>query len=488
VTVKPALESRALQRVAALAVRLLGADAAVITMDDATATAGSPPAAARFRAAVPLVRRTGLEAGTFELLGAEPRTLHPTEHATLRQLAALVVDLADLDLPGMELATRHRPPDDTAASDFYDVFRLDRNDWGLLVGDTSLRGEQAAAVDALARQTVRATAAEHFLPSRSLRALNHALAERADDAFCSAVFARLELDKCGAWVTLASAGHPRPIVVRRAGWIDVRGHVGFPLGWFDDAVAIDDRVGLGPGDALVVCTNGITEAHDEHGALFGDEALADHLLDAAGAGATADELADRILDAAQAFSATPLRDDAAVFVARVPETSSEDPLTRVLDATGIPADELHLPGYPLGDVQPDLWQRAPVPPREARIRLVSHAASLGPLRELLRRLLRSWRLDDASDGDVQLLTTELAANVINHAGDPSMTVIVRYLGTVVRVEVGDGSRAQPRPRHASDEDIDGRGLALVEALAQAWGVQPTRTGKRVWFEVPASSA
>lgn len=485
---KPALESRALERVAALAVRLLGADAAVITIDDAVATAGTLPADAQFRAAVPLVRRTGLDVGTFELVGAEPRTLHPTEHATLRQLAALIVDLADLDLPGMELATRHRPPQDTGATDFYDVFRLDRNDWGLLIADTSAQGEQAAAIDALSRQAIRTAAAEHFLPSHALRALNHALATRADDAFCSAVFARLELDKCGAWVTLASAGHPRPIVVRRAGWIDVRGHAGFPLGWFDDAAPLDDRVGLGPGDALVVCTNGVTEAQDGDGELFGDEALLEHLLDAAGAGATADELADRILDGAQAFSARPLRDDAAVFVARVPDASSEDPLARIVNATGIPADELHLPGYPLGDVQPDLWQRAPIPPRQARIRLAAAASSLAPLRELLRRLLRSWRLSEANDGDVELLATELAANVVNHAGSPFMTVIVRYLGPVVRVEVGDGSRALPKPRNASDDDLDGRGLALVEALAQAWGVQPTRTGKRVWFEVAASSA
>jgi hypothetical protein len=77
----------------------------------------------------------------------------------------------------------------------------------------------------------------------------------------------------------------------------------------------------------------------------------------------------------------------------------------------------------------------------------------------------------------------LGANVVNHAGGADMTVIVRYLGPVVRVEVGDGSRELPKPRHAADDALDGRGLALVEALSHDWGVLPTRMGKRVWFEV-----
>jgi anti-sigma regulatory factor (Ser/Thr protein kinase) len=160
-----------------------------------------------------------------------------------------------------------------------------------------------------------------------------------------------------------------------------------------------------------------------------------------------------------------------------------DPVGRITQATGQPAERLELPGYPLGDVQPDLWRRPPDPPREARIRLPPEAASVPALRGLLGRLLHSWRLDDlARSGDVALLATEVATNAIRHAGTP-LTVLVCYLGPALRVEVGDSSPVVPVARPAPPEELGGRGLLILEALARDWGVIRTRTGKRVWFEV-----
>lgn len=340
-------------------------------------------------------------------------------------------------LPGMESAVAG------PAAGHFGAFRIGANDWGVL----------APAADLV---DLRESAARTFLPSASLQGAD-------------GVFARLELDKCGAWMTLAVHGHARPVVVRRAGWIDVRGHVN----------GQDDRVGLGPGDAIVFPTDALLAAADATGERFGDEALAEALLDCAGAHAGA--LADHIVEAAAGFVGSS-DVGAAVLVARVPEEAGRDPIERVVEATGVPADQLQLPGYPLGDEQPDLWSRPPDPPREARIRLAPIAASVPRMRDLLRRLLRSWRMPDAGDGIVELLATELAANAVQHARS-DMTVIVRYLGDVVRIEVGDGSREQPRPRQAHDDDIDGRGLALVEVLAKEWGTLPTRTGKRVWCDV-----
>lgn len=349
-------------------------------------------------------------------------------------------------LPGMECAlvgsdTRH-----------FDAFRLGPNDWGVL---------GASPLDAAA---IRDSAARTFLPSATVGSLGPGAA---------AFFARLELDKCGAWITLATAGHPRPIVVRRAGWIDVRGH----------ANGRDDRVGLGPGDAIVVVSESLAAAANAAGERFADELLGEALLDCAGA--PAKNLADHVLQAATAHAGS-LPDDAAVLLARVPEEGGRDPLLRLVEATGIAAEKLQLPGYPLGDEQPDLWAQPPDPPREARVRLAPTLASVPRIRELLRRLLRSWRMPDAGEGVVELLATELAANAVVHA-QSDMTVIVRYLGRVIRVEVGDGSRVQPQPRHAADDDLGGRGLALVAALSDDWGVMPTRTGKRVWCDVAVSN-
>jgi hypothetical protein len=67
-------------------------------------------------------------------------------------------------------------------------------------------------------------------------------------------------------------------------------------------------------------------------------------------------------------------------------------------------------------------------------------------------------------------------------------VVVRYLGSVVRVEVDDGSPEMPRQRGAGIDDVNGRGLVIVDSVAKSWGFAPTPSGKRVWFEVEAGTA
>lgn len=411
---------------------------------------------------------------------AEQRTLAATLQASL-------LPPRPPEVPGMEVATRYHPADSAiqVGGDFFDVFRVRVNDWGLVLGDVCGKGARAAALTALSRYTLRAAAVHNFSPAAVLEELNVSLladaVPEADDAFCAAVFARLELDTCGAWVTLASGGHPRPVVVRRVGWIDVRGHPGTPLGMFATPTVVDDRVGLGPGDALVFCTDGITEARDATGEMFGDEALPTLLVGSAGL--PAETIADRVLRGALAFAGGHTHDDVALLVVRVPEEAREDALSRLSAAIGRPADDLPLPGYPVGDADPDLWSARSAPPREARIVLASEPASVPAVRRFLHGLLHSWRMGELSGGDVELLATELATNALRHARSP-FTVIVRYDGEVLRVEVGDGSRALPRLLSVGPDETGGRGLFLVETLASAWGVAPTVEGKRVWFDVP----
>ena len=392
-------------------------------------------------------------------------------------------------VPGMDVATRYRPADRRVdvGGDFFDVFRLGPNDWGLVVGDVCGKGARAASLTAATRYTLRAAAVHSFLPSAVLEEVNASLAAdappEADDRFCAVAFARLELDVCGAWVTLTCAGHPRPIVVRRAGWIDVRGQMGLPVGLFEGASWSDDRVGLGPGDALVLCTDGITEARDAAGEMFGDEALPALLV--ASAGEPVEVIAERLVEAATAFAGDRVHDDIVVMVVRVPDDAKERPLRRLVEATGLPEEELPLPGYPVGDGHGhgEAWHRRPAPPREARIRLAPDPASVPAARHFLAGLLHSWRMPELAGGELELLTSELATNATRHAGSP-FTVIVSYDGRAVRVEVGDGSRALPVVRTPRPDDVSGRGMVLVEALAERWGVVPTLEGKRVWVERP----
>jgi len=83
---------------------------------------------------------------------------------------------------------------------------------------------------------------------------------------------------------------------------------------------------------------------------------------------------------------------------------------------------------------------------------------------------------------LMLLVSEVATNALIH-GAGQVRVRVRNHGLRLRVEVCDDSHAMPGQR-AFDRDAEGgRGLALVDALAHAWGADPTPGGKTVWFEL-----
>ncbi|MDH6135430.1 anti-sigma regulatory factor (Ser/Thr protein kinase) [Kitasatospora sp. MAA4] len=120
--------------------------------------------------------------------------------------------------------------------------------------------------------------------------------------------------------------------------------------------------------------------------------------------------------------------------------------------------------------------------------LTSHPRSVGRSRKLLRGQAKVWNLSDDATETAALLLSELMTNACCHARVPADRYIAaRCLlrdGTV-RVEVSDSDAQLPHPRHASTGDECGRGLALVAALADAWGAHPRPggIGKTVWFEL-----
>jgi PAS domain S-box-containing protein len=386
-------------------------------------------------------------------------------------------------IPGLDVATRYRPAQEAlgVGGDFYDVFRLRTNDWGVMLGDVCGKGVHAARLTGLVRYTLRAAAVHHTTPCDVLREVNESLLEDHElgERFASAIYAHVEQDVCGAWLTMAVAGHPLPIVVRRAGWIDVRGQGGSLLGLFNDLEVAEDRVGLGPGDAIVFCTDGITEARNAAGEEFGEECLADVLLRHTGAGA--EELADAVLAGMIEFAARPFHDDVALLVVRVPDAAAADAQRRLAAVASSPDGELQLPAYRVGEPHwgPN-WR--PTPPREARLILSTEASSARKARQFVHGVLHSWRLSAMADGDVALLTSELVGNAIRH-GEAPVTVIVRYDGDVVRVEVGDGGAALPRRQQPPPEAVGGRGINIVATVAADWGVTRTPDGKRVWFDL-----
>lgn len=113
-------------------------------------------------------------------------------------------------------------------------------------------------------------------------------------------------------------------------------------------------------------------------------------------------------------------------------------------------------------------------------------------RRLVRQLLADEPYGPRLGDDAELLVSEVVANVVRHAGTEA-DVTVHAGEDRLRVEVEDRSPnlpAPPRPRTNGDPDLreTGRGLALVERIAHAWGVERSGDGKVVWFElvVPAN--
>ncbi|MDQ6838125.1 MAG: ATP-binding protein [Actinomycetota bacterium] len=106
------------------------------------------------------------------------------------------------------------------------------------------------------------------------------------------------------------------------------------------------------------------------------------------------------------------------------------------------------------------------------------ALSVGAARDFVRACLA----EAANIEAIVLLVSELATNAVIHAGT-SFEVTVVTLGDRIRVTVADSSPDLPARRFAQDTDTGGRGLHLVDALADDWGVERRDDGKETWFKV-----
>jgi anti-sigma regulatory factor (Ser/Thr protein kinase) len=121
----------------------------------------------------------------------------------------------------------------------------------------------------------------------------------------------------------------------------------------------------------------------------------------------------------------------------------------------------------------------------ASIDLPPTPASVPAARHLLLELLRAWNAPHDND-DAALLVTELVANVVDHVqGETSLTLEMELSDRWLRIAVADGSSIRPVVRELEHEQPRGRGLLLVKAIADRWGSEEHRGGKRVWFELRA---
>jgi len=436
-----------------------------------------PPDGTASWLAMPLADRTGRNIGLFHLSDKRDGAFSHNDEAILVQLAQIFsVAIENLrlyqheheiaqtlqrsllppslpEIPGVAVAARFRPAGagDEVGGDFYDIFEMGKDRWGIAVGDICGKGAAAATVTALARYTLRATALHERTPSRILMVLNEALLRHApDQRFCTIAYAALEPG--AGRLEFASGGHPPPLLLRD-GEVQALGSSGTILGIMDDPPLVDSKVELEPGDTVVFYTDGVTDAHAPQRQLAQEQLVA---ALAECKGQSPPEVASHIETLALGGIEEPPRDDIAIVVIALEDGGR----SRHVDAVGTAEITLDLP-----------------PTAES-----ASAArdALAPLGE---------RLGDSQLETVRLLVTELITNSVKHGepGDSPVQVSVTLTEGAVRVEVSDaGPGFEPPPRPDQPlESPSGWGLYLVDRLAHRWGVDSSG-GSAVWFELDRS--
>jgi PAS domain S-box-containing protein len=352
------------------------------------------------------------------------------------------------EIPGVAVAACFRPAGHgiEMGGDFYDVFALADGSWALTIGDVCGKGPSAAALTALARYTLRAVTMHDQRPVRVLELLNEAILRNGvDGRFCSAAFARLVSTKDGVRAEIASGGHPQPLLVRADGSVEEVGSSGLLLGLWPDPKLTSVPVELGPGDSLVLYTDGVTDARAPD-RILGPEDMAQLLRGSAGC--PAPEIARRIERAVTEDAENEPRDDIALLVVGV---ESRVRTTRTDERT----------------VHVELGRRA-------------DAALLA--RRAIGELAAA--LPDDKVEELKLLATEMVTNSVKHAGANGVIGLELTLGgDAVAIAVTDsGPGFEPLPGSPDLDAESGRGLLIVDALADRWGVD-TAAGTRVWAEL-----
>lgn len=218
-------------------------------------------------------------------------------------------------LPGLELAAYWQPAREMGG-DFYTCINLGNGQICLVVGDVSGKGAPAAMAGALAVGLLEAYAPAHRAPEVLLARLNQDLYARFIANYINVACCYTIIDTKNAHLTVANAGCVFPYLRRHNDLHEIEA-VGLPLGMSPDINYHAQTVHLAPGDLLLLSSDGLIEARNRHGELFGFDRLETELRSLPPF-TTAQTAVDRLVRAALTFTGqTDLADDLTVLVVRV---------------------------------------------------------------------------------------------------------------------------------------------------------------------------
>jgi sigma-B regulation protein RsbU (phosphoserine phosphatase) len=253
------------------------------------------------------------------VLSADLREAYEAVDRELKAVAAIQRSLLPATLPNiptLELAT-HYQTSRRAGGDYYDFFDLPDGKWGILMADVSGHGTPAAVLMAITHSIAHLVCDPPAPPARMLAAINERLCNlyTVDGGqFVTAAYG--VYDPAAHAITYASAGHPSPRIRRINGSVEsLDGARSLPLGIMQDEQYHECTACLGPGETLVLYTDGFTEARSPSGELF-DTSRLDATI--ASWNGNPEQLIKQILVHVEKFSAgRAASDDRTLLVARV---------------------------------------------------------------------------------------------------------------------------------------------------------------------------
>ncbi|HUJ06381.1 MAG TPA: SpoIIE family protein phosphatase [Streptosporangiaceae bacterium] len=416
-------------------------------------------------------------------------------------------------LDGLEVAYRYvpaKPLEDhgqgiqtQVGGDWYDIIPLSAGRVGIVIGDVEGRGARAAAIMGQLRSALRAFAQDDKAPADILHRLDDWCRAMKDDRDESGIdwpivsCTYLIYDPWYRKLTIANAGHMSPLIVSEQHVRPMEIEQGVLLGVRGIVPGIapyrEESRDLPAGSTLMFYTDGLVDRRQrEDGSGNYEDAEVFAMLTTA-VSAVARQGVEQIVAAAEHAVPGEIDDDMAILAIRTsPEELHKwersflaEPI-KVSEARKLAFDTFI--EYGMDDDQADL---ACLLVSEVVTNVVLHtSAGPAPRHEFALGATRRAGTPSALDEWIDSPYSEDFAGAHgDFAGPPKeFTLRIRKGRTSVWVEVLDSDLRLPRIRMAGENDEGGRGLYLVDQLAERWGSRPTEEGKAVWFELPIKPA